>query len=118
MKVILCEARHEHPEIAGLPAIFGNTISMDFASMDETASKFVKDNMETVNAEGLDLYVTGMTPATCAVIRTCLCREIELRLYHYDKEGDTYICQPMLERALVEQGFNDYGVTVMVAPSI
>ena len=45
MKVILCEARHHHSEIEGLPSIFTNTISMDFASMDETASKFVKDNM-------------------------------------------------------------------------
>ena len=118
MKVILCEARHHHPEIEGLPSIFTNTISMDFAAMDETVSGFVKDNMETLNAEGLDLYVTGMTPATCAVIRICLCREIELRLYHYNRETDNYVCQPILERTLVEQGFNDYGVTVMVAPSI
>lgn len=118
MKVILCEARHHHSEIEGLPSIFTNTISMDFASMDETASKFVKDNMETVNAEGLDLYVTGMTPAVCAVIRACLRYDAELRLWHYDRDTDTYICQPMLERALIEQGFNDYGVTVMVAPSI
>ena len=118
MKVILCSARHHHPEIEGLPSIFTNTISMDFAAMDETASKFVKDNMETVNAEGLDLYVTGMTPAACAVIRACLRYDVELRLWHYDRDTDTYICQPILERMIVEQGFNEYGVVVMTAPSI
>lgn len=118
MKAILCNARHQHPEIADLPAIFPTEVTMDFCALDLTADEFVTMNLEVLNKEGLDLFVTGMSPAMCAVIRTCLNRDVELRLWHYDKSTDTYVCQPMLVRDCVEQGWNDYGVDVMVAPRL
>lgn len=118
MKAIMCNGRHQHPEIADLPAIFPTEVTMCFTKLDSIAVEFVTMNLEVLIKEGLDLFVTGMSPAMCAVIRTCINRNVELRLWHYDKSTDKYVCQPMLARDCVEQGWDNYGVDIMVAPRL
>ena len=86
MKFILFKGRHSHPEIDGLPAIFPDGVDvMDFWMMSRTAFK----RISTVR-DHLDLYCTGLTQATCAVIDACIRAGVSLTLWHYDKSEDDY----------------------------
>ena len=87
MKFILFKGRHSHPEIDGLPAIFTEDVDpMDFWMMSRTAFKRIND----AKAEHIDLYCTGLTQATCAVIDACIRAGVSLTLWHYDKSEDDY----------------------------
>ena len=121
MKAILFSARHEHPTVSGLEPVFGHSVNpVDFQGMDQEASDFLLSpvNHTHLCLEGLDLYVTGLTPALCAVIRQCLSLCIELRLWHYDRDLGDYVCQPMIAVSMEEQDPNSYGVTVPYAPPL
>jgi hypothetical protein len=121
MKAVLCEARHEHPAINGLPAIYPNQVNpMDFITLDQFAADFLMSstNATDLALNGLDLYVTGLTPAVVAVIRQCINNAIELRLWHYDRQADDYVCQPCISICMEEQAYNSYGVTVPYAPKL
>ena len=121
MKAVLCEARHEHPTIAGLPAIYPKQVNpVDFEQLDQVAADFMLSpvNSTDLALNGLDLYVTGLTPAVVAVIRQCLNNAIELRLWHYDREANDYVCQPCISTCIEEQAYDSYGVTVPYAPKL
>lgn len=121
MKAVLCEARHEHPTIAGLPAIFPNVVNpMAFDQLDQVVADFLMSstNATDLALNGLDLYVTGLTPAVVAVIRQCINNAIELRLWHYDRSVDDYVCQPCISICMEEQAYDSYGVTVPYAPKL
>lgn len=47
------------------------------------------------------VYVTGLTPATTAVIRTCLTNGHLLTLKHYDRDSDSWIDDPILTASMV-----------------
>lgn len=91
-KFILCPARHDHPEIAGLPAIFPQEIAeiTDIAGMTRTAREAIAD------CDGIDLYVTGLTVAVGAVIRACYTSMKALTLWHYDRAKDAYFPQVIM----------------------
>lgn len=86
----LCEGRHEMPDcVEG--SIFGNELNpTDLASMRATASEKLKD------VDTLDLYVTGLTVALGEVIRLCTEREINLTLWHFDRNTGEYYPQTIL----------------------
>lgn len=44
----------------------------------------------------LDLYVTGLTVALISVLNACRELEIEVTLYHYDRESGNYYPQQVL----------------------
>lgn len=100
MKAILFKARHEHKEIDGLPAIFPDGVNpMEFAELDKIAEDFVcscEDNY-------IDVYITGLTSATVAVIRAAIGYNKNLTLWHYDRESDCYRPQKV-----VTAGFFEY----------
>jgi len=99
MKAILFKARHEHKEIDGLPAIFPDGINpMDFTWLDELADDFICSCKE----EHLDIYVTGLTAATVAVIRSAIGYNKSLTLWHYDREADCYRPQKVVTAGLFE----------------
>lgn len=91
-KFVLCPARHGHPEIDGLEAIFPSVIEdvTNTSAMLETAWNAVKD------CESVDLYVTGLTVAVGAVIRACYSLGIALKLWHYDRDKDVYFPQTII----------------------
>ena len=118
MKAILFCARHAHPSIDGLEPIFTDEISPnDFVSLDRKANDFIMAHSSECR-DGLDLYVTGLTQATCAVIRRCLNLGIELRLWHFDRDLGDYVCQPMISISIEEQAPDSYGVNVPYAPHL
>ena len=89
-KMILCDGRHEHREIRGLPAIFGNVVDpFDFEGMSKTAA------MKLRGIKSLDLYVTGITPAVAVVLNVCMINLIPCCLWHYDRNTDSYVPQEM-----------------------
>ena len=121
MKAVLCEARHEHPSINGLPAIYPKQVNpMDFGQLDQLAADFMLSpvNSTDLALNGLDLYVTGLTPAVIAVVRQSLNLSIELRLWHSDRPSDDYVCQPVISTCIEEQAYDSYGVTVPYAPKL
>ena len=84
-KMILCAARHSHPAIDGLPAIFEGDINpMDFNGMMKIAARKLK------GVDALDLYVTGLTPALVATLNVCIINLIPCTLWHYNKDTGGY----------------------------
>ena len=84
-KMVLCAARHSHPAIDGLPAVFANDIDpMDFNNLMRIAAHKLK------NIKTLDLYVTGLTPALVAVLNVCMRDSISCTLWHYNKDSGGY----------------------------
>lgn len=109
MKAILFTSRHQHSEIDGLPEIFSEGICpTDFAELDRQAQEFFTAN----NADEYVIYVTGLTAATVAVIKAAVDFQVKLILMHYDRTTDKYIPQRVVTPTLVEQGNDEWGVTV------
>lgn len=109
MKAILFASRHSHPEIDGLPEIFSEGICpTDFSELDRQAQEFFANNAE----EEYVIYVTGLTAATVAVIKAAVDFQVKLVLMHYDRNADKYVPQHVVTPALVEQGNDEWGVTV------
>ena len=80
----LCLGRHELPSVDGY--IYGNTVDpMDFAALSACASAAIPSD-----ADSIELYVTGLTPATLAVVKHCHDNSINLTCWHYDRESGDY----------------------------
>lgn len=83
----LCEGRHDIPE-AEDGAIFKNTINpLDVNGLEEQAYITLK------GVEFLNLYVTGLTVALIAALNAARKLQIQVVLYHYDKNTGTYYPQ-------------------------
>ena len=69
IKVAVCKGRHEIPQaIDG--SIFGNTIKeMDPLSLLLEASKRLFSDFALRSGDRVDLYVTGLTMATLAIVK-------------------------------------------------
>lgn len=88
----LCEGRHEIPQAVD-GSIFGNTIDpLDPNSLQAEA----KSKLRELDIKSLDLYVTGLTVALISVLNACRELEIEVTLYHYDRESGNYYPQQVL----------------------
>jgi len=81
----LCAGRHQTP---ATDSIFPNTVNpFDFKQMEV----IVKNKL--MFCKKLDLYVTGLTTALITVVNYCNNNNIELTLYHYNKDNDGYVEQ-------------------------
>ena len=89
---ILFKGRHEMPaEVADAPEMFSEgTDPMAFNDMLNVAKAKI------AGADGVTLYVTGLTPATVAVINACLAARCGLVLMHYNRATGTYVPQQVL----------------------
>lgn len=83
----LCEGRHEMPsQVNG--SIFPNEVDIfDFKGM----KKLIHSKLKSCNE--LDLYVTGLTPALIEVVNYCVYHDIELTLYHFNRDTGDYVPQ-------------------------
>lgn len=85
-----CEGRHDIPQATD-GAIFPMVI--EDATNGSALESVAKAKLQGV--EALDLYVTGFTPATLAVVKVCRDMGIALTCWHYDRETSTYWPQVM-----------------------
>jgi len=88
----LCEGRHEIITNDGEKInefIFGNNINpIDVeGSISEMCHKALRD------VTSLEVYVTGLTVALVSVINYCIINLIPLKLWHYDRESESYYVQ-------------------------
>ena len=88
----LCEGRHEIPQAVD-GSIFGNTI--DPLGPNGLQAE-AKSKRRELDIKSLDLYVTGLTVALISVLNACRELEIEVTLYHYDRESGNYYPQQVL----------------------
>ena len=94
-KFVLFKARHTAPEIDGLPSIFGDSLAdpTDVVGMNHIVAGVID---ALPGHKALDVYVTGLTVATAAVIRMCYIRAIPLTLWHFDRESGQYYQQVII----------------------
>lgn len=97
--IALCEARHAMPEcVTG--AIYPNTVDpLDIAGITKTADAFMRDH----NGDVVNVYVTGLTVCTIAVVKAALmrlamesARPRTLTLWHFDRATGDYYPQTII----------------------
>ena len=101
MKVGLIKGRHAVPaEVKDY--IFEHDIPQDHVTDAEYMYDIAKHFIWWHNAPSeLEIYVTGFTPALCAVLKVCkdyACKgyNISVSCWHYDREGKTFWKQEVL----------------------
>lgn len=84
----LCNGRHEMPaEVGGY--IFDTIEDVtNLSAMEERAERVLGQGLK-----GLDLYVTGLTPALIAVLNVCRRNETAVTLFHFNRETGDYFPQ-------------------------
>jgi hypothetical protein len=88
--LVLCDGRHSIPGVEG--SVFPNAVDpLDLTPLTSIARNALENTTE------LDLYVTGLIVALTTVIRVCLEFGIDLTLYHYDRDSQSYYKQQMFE---------------------
>ena len=105
--VAVCKGRHEIKEAVD-GAIFPATIPNDVlihpveltVNAEITLSKLFKIDLitflETDERPVVNLYITGLTVATLAIVNVCHEYDIQLVCWHYDRETGTYFPQDMM----------------------
>lgn len=90
LKLAVCEGRHEIPQATD-GAIFPQEVAnlFDFPALAE----IVKEKLDSCT--GLDLYITGLTPCTLAVVNYCIAYHIPLTCWHYNRDTGGYVPQEM-----------------------
>ena len=91
MKYVLVNNRHNHKEINDLPTIFDEVVDIfDF----DLHKKIIHSKLK--GCEHLALYVTGLTQLLVSVLNYCRLFDIEVTLYHYDVDSNTYRTQSVI----------------------
>lgn len=99
INIALCEARHQMPEcVTG--AIYPNTVDpLDVGGITETADVFMREH----SGEDVNVYVTGLTVCTIAVVKAALmrlamesARPRTLTLWHFDRATGDYYPQTII----------------------
>lgn len=95
ISVAVCEGRHEIPQATD-GSIFAQTISeMKPAKLFVEAKSVLKEKYDIRENDHVNLYVTGLTMATLAIINACNFIGARVTCYHYDRETGKYIPQLM-----------------------
>lgn len=84
----LCAGRHDLP-VSDFIFYDGDiTFPINPTALLDTVST----KLNFVNfGDKLDVYVTGLTPATVAVIKFCSIKGIKLTLKHFDRDSNSFI---------------------------
>ena len=84
----LCAGRHDLPVTDFIFADGDITFPINStALLDKVATKLNFVNF----GDKLDVYVTGLAPATVAVIKFCSIKGIKLTLKHFDRDSNSFI---------------------------
>lgn len=93
LNVAVCTSRHPMPsKVKG--GIFGKKVDdpMDISTLENTAANYVNAAHRN-GVRQINLYVTGLTQATIAVINACAIKRIRLVVYHYNRDTDEHVPQ-------------------------
>ena len=95
VNVAVCNGRHDIPQAMD-GAVFKQTISeMNPEKLYNSARKRFVGDYKLTRGDIINLYVTGFTMATLAIVKVCKDLQIEIICYHFDRETGTYIAQVM-----------------------
>ena len=95
MKVGLIKGRHAVPaEVKNY--IFEHDIPQDHVTDAEYMYNTAEGFLRRFEPHALEIYITGFTPALCAVLKACKTYNISVSCWHYDREGKTFWKQEVL----------------------
>ena len=95
MKVGLIKGRHTLPaEVKDY--IFEHDIPQDHITDAGYMSDIAEGFLRRFKPHTLEIYITGFTPALCAVLKACKSYNISASCWHYDREGRTFWKQEVL----------------------
>lgn len=93
--VALCAGRHEIPDAVDGCIFEQIEDPTDVRSIERHAARWMQDKFQNENLEKINLFVTGLTVALCAVLKVCLFYGVEVVLWHYDRDTGEYFPQIM-----------------------
>lgn len=98
LNVGLCEGRHNIPQVTD-GYIFPSEVNpTDLIGLNNIASdKIIQMCEKFKNSKiKLNLYVTGLTVALIELLNVCKIHDLEVTLYHYNKETNDYFPQKVM----------------------
>lgn len=105
IKVGLVEGRHDLPVSDFIYQEGDITFPLDMKKLaqiaDKRLSKFgaVSSFEDRFNPSQIDVFVTGLTAATTAVIRVALMKGYLLTLHHFDRDSQTWLPQTIIGKS-------------------
>ena len=69
---------------------------IDDVTDQETLMNIAYHFIKKIDADVLEIYVTGLTVALIATLNVCKILGVQAVLYHYDRESETYYEQEVL----------------------
>ena len=96
INVAVCQWRHDIPQATD-GAIFGTIIiEMNPKKLLTQAQDVLKNDYKIEKGDLVNLYITGLTMATVAIINACTMIGANLVCFHFDKDTGKYISQEVL----------------------
>lgn len=101
----LVEGRHDLPVDTFIYQEGDITFPLDMKELAKIADKrlselgAVSSFEDRFNPTSINLYVTGLTAATTAVVRVALVKGYLLTLYHFDRDSQTWIPQTIVGKS-------------------
>lgn len=101
----LVEGRHDLPVTDFIYQEGDITFPLDMGKLAQIAAKRLSDFgavssfEDRFNPSKIDLYVTGLTAATTAVIRVALMEGYLLTLHHFDRDSQTWLPQTIIGKS-------------------
>lgn len=105
IKVGLVEGRHDLPVTDYLFQEGDITFPLDMKELAQIADKrlselgAVTSFEDRFNPSQIDVFVTGLTAATTAVIRVALMKGYLLTLHHFDRDSQTWLPQTIIGKS-------------------
>ena len=101
----LVEGRHDLPVSDFIYQEGDITFPLDMKKLAQIADKRLSEAgaissfEDRFNPTSINLYVTGLTAATTAVIRVALVKGYLLTLYHFDRDSQTWLPQTIVGKS-------------------
>lgn len=105
IKVGLVEGRHDLPVTDFIYQEGDITFPLDMKELAQIADKrlselgAVSSFEDRFNPSQIDVFVTGLTAATTAVIRVALMKGYLLTLHHFDRDSQTWLPQTIIGKS-------------------
>lgn len=105
IKVGLVEGRHDLPVSDFIYQEGDITFPLDMRQLAQIADKRLSEAgavtsfEDRFNPSQIDVFVTGLTAATTAVIRVALMKGYLLTLHHFDRDSQTWLPQTIIGKS-------------------
>jgi len=95
IKLGLVEGRHDLPVTDFIYQEGDITFPLDMGKLAEIADKRLS-KLGAITYTSLDIYVTGLTAATLAVMRVAFVRGYLVTFHHFDRDSGTWLSQDVI----------------------